>query len=458
MNVQVERPLPFSADAEASLLGAILGGARGFESCFDALRADDFFLGTNRTIFAAVRGIYESGGQPDLLGVNDRLLHSGELATAGGISYLASLADGMPRIAPVDQWARLIRDKSRLREVIKLAASLQERAFSQVDDVTRLLDGAIESFSTLSREIEGDKDDGLTYRDAATRLLEELSDGTDAKIFTGIDRLDKVTGGFRAGELIIITAETGVGKTVLAQQTRHQSCLQGRHSLFASGEMLAPHLLRRVLAAEANVAQGQMRRRDRLTDSDFQALVVAANHQCERCRIIDGELDLARIRRAARRMKSRSGLDLVVLDYDELITAPGKDEFEQQKNLTRAAKSMAMELSCSVILVSQLRKPLAGEDVQRPSLQRLYGSGAKAKHASIVLLADREYVRELVGDETVAQIFVLKNRDGKLGRIPCRFDIRTLRFESTDAIGRDADDDACWNAKTRAGNGFGVRG
>src|SRR5262249_30447650 len=227
----------------------------------------------------------------------------------------------------------------------------------------------------------------------------------------------------RAGELVVVTAETGVGKTVLAQQTRRRSCLDGRHSLFASAEMLAPHLLRRELATDANIIPGQMRRRNRLSEADCSALVSAASHQCELCRIIDGELDLARIRRAARRMKGRTGLDLIVFDYDELITAPGEDEFDQQKNLTRAAKSLAMELSCAVILVSQLRKSLAGEDAKRPTLQRLYGSGAKAKHANIVLLADREYVRDLSGDETSAQIFVLKNRDGKLGRIPCRFDI-----------------------------------
>jgi replicative DNA helicase len=136
-------------------------------------------------------------------------------------------------------------------------------------------------------------------------------------------------------------------------------------------------------------------------------------------------------------MKKLSGLDLLILDYDELIEAPGKDEFDQQRNLTRAAKSLGMELKCAVILISQLRKALSGEDVAKPTLQRVYGSGAKTKHASIVILADRKYVRELEGDETEAQIFILKNRDGRTGRVRAKFDIRKLRFndapESTDA-------------------------
>jgi replicative DNA helicase len=447
MSEQIARPLPYAGEAEKFVLGAVLSGVSGSESCFDVLHAEDFFLDPHRKIFAVAQKLREGGKQPGLLGINDRMANTGELEAVGGIAYIAALGDGLPRISPVLQWAQLIRDKARLREVVKLAEDLQDKAFSQTDDAADLLDSAIEALSKLAREIDSDKDDGMTYRDAATRLLEELNHDTDAKIYTGIDHLDRVTGGFRSGELVVITAETGVGKTVLAQQTRSRSCLDGRHSLFASAEMLAPHLLRRALATEAGITPDNMRRRNRLTQADLTALIEAASHQCNHCRIIDGELDLTRIRRAARRMKGRTGLDLIVLDYDELITAPGKDEFEQQKNLTRAAKSMAMELSCAVILVSQLRKPLAGEDAKRPTLQRLYGSGAKAKHANIVLLADREFVRDLIGDETSAQIFVLKNRDGKLGRIPCRFDIRKLRFESAEASEFDGAGEN-WDSKT----------
>lgn len=236
-------------------------------------------------------------------------------------------------------------------------------------------------------------------------------------------------GGFRAGELVIVTAETGSGKTLLAQQTRARACRDGFHSLFCSGEMLAPHLKRRELAAVASVAPSKMRREDLLTTEDRHALIEAASHECKKCRILDGELDLARIRRAARKMKKQAGLDLVILDYDELIDAPGKDELEQQRNLVRAAKSLGMELRCAVILISQLRKPLSGEDAAKPTLQRIYGSGSKTKHASIVILADRQYVRELQGDETEAQIFILKNRDGRTGRIKATFDIRKLRFD-----------------------------
>ena len=129
-------------------------------------------------------------------------------------------------------------------------------------------------------------------------------------------------------------------------------------------------------------------------------------------------------------MKAGSGIALVVIDYDELVQAEGRDEFERQSNLVRDAKLLAVELACPVILISQLRKLLQGEDRKRPTLQRLYGSGSKAKHPHLVLYVDRPYVQDLTGDETAARICVLKNRDGRLGALDVIFNVHTLRFES----------------------------
>jgi len=131
-------------------------------------------------------------------------------------------------------------------------------------------------------------------------------------------------------------------------------------------------------------------------------------------------------------MKGRAGLDLLILDYDELIEAEGKTEFEQQRVIARAAKTLAKELKCVVILISQLRKTTAGEDAGKPTLQRLYGNAAKQKFASFIILADRPYVRELQGDEKEAELQLLKSRDGKTGRIKATFNVRSLRFEQAE--------------------------
>jgi replicative DNA helicase len=261
-------------------------------------------------------------------------------------------------------------------------------------------------------------------------LLQEFDSKEGVRIFTDIDELDRLTGGFRAGELVLFTAETGVGKTLLAQQTRRRSCRDGRHTLFCSGEMRAQHLISREIATEAGVEHWKMRRPERMPDADRSSLVEAASHECAQCRILDGELSMTRIRKVARQMKSQSGLDLIIVDYDELVEAPGETEFDQQRYIVRDGKSIAIALKIPVIVISQLRKSLQGEDRKRPTLQRLYGSGAKAKHSSIVLYVDRPYVQELAGDETEARIVIAKNRDGKVGAIDARFNVKTLRFES----------------------------
>jgi replicative DNA helicase len=128
-------------------------------------------------------------------------------------------------------------------------------------------------------------------------------------------------------------------------------------------------------------------------------------------------------------MKRSTGLDLLILDYDELIEAEGTTEFDQQRVIARTAKSLAIELKCVVILISQLRKATSREDAGKPTLQRLYGNAAKQKFASFIILADRPYVRKLDGDEKQAELQLLKSRDGKTGRIKATFNVKSLRFE-----------------------------
>lgn len=426
----IERPLPHSDEAERAILGAILVGNPQARAVLDRLRAEDFFGDSNRMIFGALWALAEAGKPTDLLAVFEELQRTSRAEAAGGVAYLAQLGDGMPRISNLEHYARIIKGKAVLRNLIYAAHAIQEDALDAEDDADFILDRGIEKLSEIARDIEADRDCGVTYREAAASLLHEFDSGEGVRIFTDIDQLDRLTGGFRSGELIIFTAETGVGKTLLAQQTRRRSCRDGRHTLFCSGEMRAPHLVSRELATEAGVEHWKMRRPERITPEESSTLLEAASHECTNCRILDGELTLPRIRRISRQMKARTGLDLVIIDYDELVEAPGKDEFEQQRNIVRAGKSLAMELKCPVVVISQLRKSLQGEDRKRPTLQRLYGSGAKAKHSSIVIYVDRPYVQELAGDETEARIVVAKNRDGKVGAIEARFNIKTLRFET----------------------------
>jgi replicative DNA helicase len=419
---------------ERIALGAIVSHHGQAGEALDALTEEDFFHADHQKIFKVMQALATRGETVDLVTLYDEIGRMGDLQGENLFQSLGNLGQDSHKTQEIMYAVRELRRLSMARESIKLlenAKVLLQRTSCQTEEI---LEGTIEKLSEIARKSDELDEQGVTHFEAARQALAELGGDPSPKIYTDVGRLDQWTAGFRPGELVIVTAETGSGKTLLAQQTRARACRDGYHSLFCSGEMWARHLLRRELAAVANVEPIKMRRDDLLTSEDMQALITAAAHQCKRCRILDGELEITRIRRVARGLKARAGLDLLILDYDELIEAPGKDENEQLRRLVRMAKSIGMELDCAVLLISQLRKEYGSAqngkaDTRPPGLSRLYGSGAKIKHASIVVYADRKWEENLEGVEKDAVLWVLKNRDGRTGPIPAKFNVNKLRFE-----------------------------
>lgn len=425
----LERPLPSNLDAERSVLGAVLVENKALDEAAAVLKPADFMFPSNARIFESMTALSETNQPIDLITLVEELHRRELLESVGGAAYISALSDGMPKVSNVGHYAKLVREKSLLRRLIHTAHRFQALAFEQEATAESILDSATQGIIELALEGAAPESDGKSYRDAAANLLNSFSEKTSIRVMSGLSELDKCTGGFRETELATITAGTGVGKTLLAQQIRRVACKAGLHSLYCSGEMTAEHLISRELATEAVVPHKFMRRPEVLGREEMAALTEAAVHECVKCKILDGELSLQRIRLAARRKKRSTGLDCLILDYDELIDAPGKNELDQQRNLIRGAKGIAVELRIPVIVISQLRKALDKDEAKKPSLDRIYGGGSKSKHSSFIIFVDREYVRELKGDETKGRVCILKARDGRVGEIPVTFNIQTLRFE-----------------------------
>jgi replicative DNA helicase len=428
MNEVIERPLPNNIEAERYVLGAVMQDERAYDALL-SLKSEDFFNLSNRRIFEAIRELVDRHEPVDLFSVGEELRTNEKLEAAGGIAYVSSLTDGIPKVSNNEFYAKVVAEKALRRRVIHTANSVMQAAFDEDATTENLLDGASQTMINLA--IEGARKDelGKTYRDAAVDCVKALEEREVKPVLTGITELDQRTGGFLPGELIVVTAGTGVGKTLFAQQTRRQACGDGLHTLYCSVEMTPEHLISRELAAEAGVKHWKMRRPNQITRDEYRALLDAAVHQCEKCRILDGELSLQKIRLTSRRLKKHNGLDFIVLDYDELIDAPGTTELDQQRALVRGAKNIAMELKVPVFLISQLRKPMDAKEKVAPTLERIYGSGSKSKHSSFVLYVEREYMKNFEpGTEAQAKIYILKSRDSKVGTAEARFDMDKLRF------------------------------
>jgi replicative DNA helicase len=426
---------PVDLEAERILLGSVIMGSEHTAELFELLTEEDFFDSRHRIIFRALKKLWQDAKPVDLAFLEGTITDAKEVESAGGIGYIASLIDGIFMKMRVDTYAARIRTKRIMRMLVIASSKIETDAY-EADALgtpaSKVIDGAIELFSNIAKLAESE-DRGKTNLDAAVSLLSDLWEKKFIKINTGISEVDNRCGGFRSGEIGIITAETGVGKTFFALQIGRTACNAGHHMLYCSGEMLAEHLMARVLCSDSRVEYGKIRHPESLTDRDTTELVDSTGRQCKTCRILDGELSLARIRLAARTMASKNEIGGIIVDYDELVEVHGKDEWEQQRILVRSLKALAMELKIPVLIVSQLRKSLDAKDREHPTLQRLYGSGAKSKHASIILYVDRPYVQDLTGEETEARVFILKSRDGRMGMTECRFNIRTFRFEPGEA-------------------------
>ena len=428
--VFTERKMPHSLDAERSVLGAILSDNSQLELLAEKLKPSEFFLDTHRRVYELMIQMREAATPIDTLTLMDKLTAVGELETVGGIAYLDQLGDSAIDRFHTEHYAKIIREKAALRQIIHTCHSIQEASFEETEEPSKIIASADALLSQI--DIEWGEEDGVTLRAAALRWIEESEKGGGIRAYSGIPHLDEDLGGAREGEIWVITAsKTGAGKTLMADQIMRCACKSGLHGLYCSGEMFAHHLVSRGLATDADVWHSKMRRPEELNADDRMRLADAALRQCDICAILDGELSISRIRQAARRKKKKDQLHLVVIDYDALVDAPGKTDLEIQMAVVKGAKRIAMQFGVPVFLVSQLNKNIKpGEMV---TINSLYGTSRKANDASVVLYVERKFVEKLEGDETEGRILILKARDGRVGSIPVKFDVSRLRFVADEA-------------------------
>jgi len=449
-DLTLEAGLPANVDAEKTILGAILLDNAAHSEAAGSISADDFSLDSHRRIFLRMSELVNSQRAVDIVTLAHELARYKEIEAVGGVAYLASLTEGLPRRPVIEEYIRIVKDKSLLRRLMGICSAAIARAADQSETALEVLDAAESQLLEVSEK-------GLT------KGLESL-DQIVANSFGSIDNLykqsrevtglatdfiefDRMTSGLQKGELIVIAARPSMGKSALAINIAQNAAVnhQAVVAIF-SLEMSKESLLRRMLSAQAWVDQRKLQT-GFLGREDHGKLQNALGQLVESRMFIDDSagISLAEMRAKARRLKLNSGgLDLVVVDYLQLMTATppsaGGKRYENRTQevsaISRGLKALAKELDVPVVALSQLSRASErrGDD-KRPLLSDLRESGSIEQDADVVAFIHREayYNRDeemSESDRAKSELIIAKQRNGPTGPVFLNFISRFTRFDN----------------------------
>ena len=439
--VVAERALPHNLEAERSVLGAILLHNDAFNLAAEVIDAQDFFRDAHRRIFNSMVTLSERNDAIDFITLKEELSRIGQLDEVGGPAYIASLADGVPRSANVEYYARVVKEKATLRSLIHSANKILADAYDAELEPDLLLDEAERAIFAIAEDRI--RAGFVPLRDlvqGSFATIEKLQQnkGAITGVPSGFHDLDEMTTGFHPGDLVVVAARPSMGKTSLVLNIAqyvgtHTSMTVGFFSL----EMSKEQLFMRLLTSEARIDAHRFRT-GFLNEKDYTRLSHALGTLAEARVFIDdsASIGVLEMRAKARRLKAEHGLDVLIIDYLQLMQGRGRFESRQQEvsAISRSLKGLAKELACPIIALSQLSRAPEGRTDHRPQLSDLRESGAIEQDADVVFFIYRPEVYDK--DETrpeqqgVAEIIIGKQRNGPIGSVKLSFLSQFTRFEN----------------------------
>jgi replicative DNA helicase len=434
-----DQPMPASLAAETAILGAILLDNGHYHEAASMIDAADFSLDSHRRIFRDMAALLAQGHSVDLVTLAEQLQRRKELSQVGGVAYLAGLTEQLPRRLSIDDYVRIVKDKSLLRQTIAESHRVGALASDQSDPAVDVLAEAEAGF----RRIAGHAvTQGLTsvadYVSKQYPCLDQLftQSAGSTGLASGFPQLDHLTAGLQPRELIILGARPSIGKTAVAANIAVHVAGAGKTVAFFSLEMPNKALIDRMCCARGKVDL-QAHRHGKLNSIQKELYLRALSEIAAMPLYLDDQpgLTATAIEAKAARLQAKRGLDLIVVDYLGLMAADRKSNETREQvvaGISRAMKGLAKRLHVPVLLLSQLNRELHKRVDKRPILSDLRESGAIEQDADLVLFLHREEYYER-NDETVAgkaELIVAKARNGPLGTVHLHYDARTCRFSS----------------------------
>jgi len=440
--------LPHDPEAERAVLGAVLLDPGAMLHIIEKLRTEAFYLESHRIIYQACLDLHEKGDAADMVTVRNQLTEHGRLEQAGGGSYLASLVDALPDVANVVHYAEIVHDKSVKRQLMAAAQRIlatcsldhgeaREVVESAQKDVYRIAEDTLSGGLVHIR--------GLTDTELANIEASRESHSTLTGLDTGFVRLNELTSGLQRKDLVILAARPSMGKTSLGVNICAHAALRNGHRVAVfSLEMAAEQLVRRLLSSEARVDQKRIAG-GYLAKSDWPKLELAAQSLRDVNLWIDDTPGITPLELSAkaRRLKQERGLDLVMVDYMQLMSGGARfnSRNEEVSAISRSLKAVAKELDVPMLVLSQLsRQPERRGGDHRPQLSDLRESGSIEQDADVVMFIVRPsvYDRE-AEDPRRAELIIAKQRNGPIGEVDLIFQHEYTRFENADFAHEDGD-------------------
>ncbi len=431
---------PHSLEAERALLGAILLEKDSLPKAVEVLKPTDFYKEGHRKIFEAMIALFERSEPVDLLTLREELRRRAELEEVGGEVALATMVEEAATAAHVSTYAEIIREKALLRELIRIATELIGQSYEARKNVDELLDQAEQRVFQLSeRRLQGTAIPVRSILKETFEYIERLYERKEhiTGLPTGIRKLDQMTSGLQPSEFIIMAGRPSMGKTSFALNiARHAAIELHRTVLVLSLEMSKEQLVQRLLCAEAKVDSHRVRT-GFLEPRDWPKLTNAAGKLAEAPIFIDDQpaLSVLEARAKARRMKAEHGLDLVIVDYLQLMRGRNAENRQQEiSEISRSLKALAKELRMPVVALSQLSRAVEARAQRdyKPQLSDLRESGALEQDADLILFLYRpaRYGIQPEEGENYAEVIIGKQRNGPEGTVPVVFMPEYASFEN----------------------------
>lgn len=436
----LERTLPQSVEAEMSVLGAMILDNEAINLVVQILNKYSFYKTIHQELFQTIVDLYEKGQAVDLVILREELKRRSLLEKVGGVEYLIELEEAVPTIGNVEFYANIVREKAVKRHLIEVTANIQKQAFDESSDTEQLLDSSESAIFDIAQNKFNTSSNKLNelLKDTFSRI-ESIHDRQSrlTGLSTGYYDLDDYTCGLQASELIIIAARPSMGKTSLALNiTEHVGVVEKKPVLLFSMEMAAQQVAQNMLCSHARIDSFKLRK-GLLEDKHWSALSSGLGPLSEAPIFIDDtpSLTVLELRAKARRLKAQQDIQLIVVDYLQLMESPRADSREQQISIiSRGLKSLARELLIPVIVLSQLNRAVESREGHRPRMSDLRESGSIEQDADVVILLHREDYYDPDKKEGTAELIIAKQRNGPVGVVKLAFIPHFTRFESLASV------------------------